>query len=253
MNRYLLEQMTWPEVKAALEEGCRTVIISTGSIEQHGPHLAQLADSAIAEASALDLAKRLGKALVAPVIRPGLSTHHMALPGSLTLRPEIFAGLVEDYVSSYQAHGFENFVLISSHGGNFGALEKIAVDLSIKYPHLKIVTGLPLDVMLEMLKKMETEENLAPGTCGGHACDYETSVMLYLYPQHVRIDKAEKGYTGKLDQNVLNHMFKTGITAVSTLGVMGDPTGAEAERGARYFNKVQSALYEAVRAGLEGR
>ena len=155
MTGYLLEEMTWTEIKEALGKGYRTVIICAASIEQHGPHLAELTDSAIGEASAVDLAKRLGDALVAPVIRPGLSSHHMELPGSLTLRPEVFIGIMEDYVAAYKAHGFEKIVLLSSHGGNFKILEEIAANLRFKYPELKIVTGLPLSKMLELLKKME--------------------------------------------------------------------------------------------------
>ncbi|MGM0688106.1 MAG: creatininase family protein [Bacillota bacterium] len=250
MNRYLLEEMTWTEIKEALGKGYRTVIICTASIEQHGPHLAELTDSAIGEASAVDLAKRLGDALVAPVIRPGLSSHHMKLPGSLTLRPEVFTGLVEDYVTAYKAHGFEKIVLLSSHGGNFKILEEIAANLRLKYPELKIATGLPLSKMLELLKKMEGSENLQPGACGGHACDYETSVMLHLYPEHVRMNQAEAGYVGSLSGVLVDRVFEEGITAISTIGVMGDPSSADALRGSRFFEIVQAALYESVLAGF---
>ncbi len=250
MKTYLLEEMTWPEIKTALEEGYHTVIIPTASIEQHGPHLAQLADTAIGEASAVDLAKRLGNALVAPVIRPGLSSHHMALPGSLSLRPEVFTGLVEDYVAGYKSHGFENIVLLSSHGGNFKVLEEIAASLQTKYPKIKIVTGLSLAALLGLLNEMEQVENMQPGACGGHACDYETSVMLFLHSEHVRMDKAEQGYMGKLSQEVVDRVFKEGITAVSPSGIMGDPGSADAMRGSRYFEKVQSALFESVYARL---
>ncbi len=250
MNNLKLEEMTWPEIETALENGYRTVIICAASIEQHGPHLAQLADSAIGEVSAVDLARRLGNALVAPVIRPGLSSHHMPLPGSLTLRPEIFTGLVEDYVTCYKTHGFKNIVLISSHGGNFETLDTIAVDLRSKYADLKIVTGLPLDKLMELLGKMEQEENLPPGTCGGHACDYETSVMLALYPQHVRTDQAKPGYTGRPTREMLNRLYKEGVTTISPTGVIGDPGRASAERGSRYFEMVQAAIHEAVKTAL---
>jgi len=123
MDTLLLEEMTWPEIRTALQNGMRTVVVCAASIEQHGPHLAERTDTTLGYAEAEALARRLGNALVAPVIRPGLSAHHMVLPGTVTLRPEVFRGVVEDYISSYVRHGFTTIVLISSHGGNFDAVE----------------------------------------------------------------------------------------------------------------------------------
>lgn len=250
MSTLLLEEMTWPEVKTALDNGYNTVIITTGSIEQHGPHLAELSDTAIAEASALDLAERLGNTLVAPVIRPGLSDHHLALAGTLSLRPEIFAGLIEDYISCYIKHGFKQFILISSHGGNFIALEEIASGMKERNPGYKFVTGLPLDQLLEMLAGIEEDFQLPAGTCGGHACEYETSVMLYLFPKHVRRDKAREGYVGRPTQEILSRMHEGGITAVSASGVLGDPRQAGAERGKKYFELGQETLYKTIKEKL---
>jgi creatinine amidohydrolase/Fe(II)-dependent formamide hydrolase-like protein len=246
MRTYLLEEMTWPEIKEALAEGYRTVIIVAASIEQHGPQLAELTDTAIGQAYAIDLAKRLGKALVAPVIRPGLSKHHLALPGSLSLRPEIFAGVVEDYVSCYVKHGFENIVLFSSHGGNVKALETIAENLRGKYPEVKIVTGISLEALGELQRRLEKMENVPAGACGGHACDFETSVMLALHPEHVRMDKAQPGYVGTPSPELLERFFTEGVTAISPIGVMGDPSRADAERGRRYFQQRQELLAKTV-------
>ena len=106
MKTYLLEEMTWPEIQAAMKNGCDTVVIYAASIEQHGPALPEMTDTILGYAAASDLAKRLGNALAAPLIRPGLSAHHMCFPGSITLRPETFRAVVEDYISAYVHHGF---------------------------------------------------------------------------------------------------------------------------------------------------
>lgn len=119
MKTYLLEEMTWPEIQAAMKNGCDTVVIYAASIEQHGPALPEMTDTILGYAAASDLAKRLGNALAAPLIRPGLSAHHMCFPGSITLRPETFRAVVEDYISAYVHHGFRTIVLASSHGGQF--------------------------------------------------------------------------------------------------------------------------------------
>jgi len=250
LDTYLLEEMTWPEIEEALESGMKTVIIYAASIEQHGPHLAELTDTALGYAQATDLAKRLGNALVAPVIRPGLSEHHMAMPGSITLRPEVFTGLVEDYVSAYVKHGFDTIILSSSHGGNFEAIEKIAENEAKKYPNVKIISGYGLKDLPAALTGMERAEGLEAGACGGHACDYETSVMLMLDPKQVRMEKAEKGFMGLPSKELIIRMMHEGIPAISKIGVMGDPTDANAERGARYFKAAQDLQEKIVRAKL---
>lgn len=251
MHTCLLEEMTWPEIKDAIETGMKTVIIYAGSIEQHGEHLAEATDTVLAYAEAADLAERLGNALVAPVIRPGLSDHHMAMPGSITLRPEVFSGIVEDYIAAYVRHGFDTIILGSAHGGNFTALSEIAQNEAKKYPEVTIITGYEIFDLANVLMKMEQEEGLEQGACGGHACDYETSAMLMLKPDYVRMNKVKRGYVGPVTMELVREMFLKGIRAVSEIGVMGDPTKADAARGARYFNAQQELQEQVVRKKLE--
>ena len=239
MKDLLLENMTWPEIRQAMDDGYDTVVIFAASIEQHGPALPEVTDTALGYLESEDLAGRLGNALAAPVIRPGLSKHHMGFPGSITLRPEVFKGIVEDYISAYIHHGFKRIVLASSHGGNFKTLEEIAEEQSALHPEVCIVTGLPLEELDAALIKMDQFEGLPPGTCGGHACDWETSIMMLIDEDYVRKDKLQKGYVGALNGELLDRFFNQGVGSVSPIGVMGDPTGANPERGRRYFNYYQ--------------
>lgn len=163
MKSLLLEELTWPEIQSAMDAGMKTVIIFAASIEQHGPHLAENTDTVLGYTNAVDLARRLGNALVAPVIRPGLSKHHLTMPGSITLRPEVFAGIVEDYVAAYVHHGFDTIILSSSHGGNFGAMNQIARAQAEKYPHVRIVSGWSLDEMTAKLDQLEQGEGWKRG------------------------------------------------------------------------------------------
>jgi creatinine amidohydrolase len=109
------------------------VIVMTASIEQHGPHLPTNTDTAIGYAVGERVARRLGKTLLAPVIRPGCSDHHLAFPGSLSIPKEVFIETVIACVRSLAPHGFTTFVLLSSHGGNFGALEEAAKRLRAEF------------------------------------------------------------------------------------------------------------------------
>ena len=93
------------------------------SIEQHGPHLPTATDTIIGYALAEAVAAKLGNALVAPVIRPALSFHHIDFPGTITLRMPTFVKVLEEYCESLKVHGFKNIVLFVSHGGNADALK----------------------------------------------------------------------------------------------------------------------------------
>ena len=250
LNKLLLEEMSWPEIKKALDDGITTVIIAAGSVEQHGPHLPEITDTVLGYQSAMELARRLGNALVAPVIRPGLSEHHMAFPGSITLRPEVFTGIVEDYISSYVRHGFKTIILISSHGGNTATLAKVAEDQAKKYEGVKIISGLSLSDMRPVVESLEKADDLPAGTYGSHACARETSVMLLFAPQLVDMSKAKCGYLGRLTDEVVQKVFTGGIASISENGILGDARPSNAERGARCFKAIQDKQEQVVRDKL---
>jgi len=121
-NKIVLSEMSWVETKQALERGVNTIVFAVGSNEQHGPHLPACTDSLIGKALAYKVAKKLGKALQAPTINMGCSEHHMAFPGTISLKLETLTGLIRDYCVSLAKHGFKNIVILPSHGGNFDAV-----------------------------------------------------------------------------------------------------------------------------------
>src|SRR5437879_8390733 len=100
----------------------RRAVVCAASTEQHGPHLPEATDALLGAAYAEGLARRLGDALVAPMIRPACSEHHMAFAGSLTIPETLLMDLLDAYLASLRRHGFERFVVFSSHGGNFPVL-----------------------------------------------------------------------------------------------------------------------------------
>ncbi|NLM76667.1 MAG: creatininase family protein [Ruminococcaceae bacterium] len=249
MQTLLLEEMTWPEIRDALAAGFQTVIIPAGSIEQHGYHLAVCTDAVLGTRAAMELANRLEMTLVAPVIRPGLSAHHMAMPGTLTLRPETFRMLVEDYVTCYAQHGFKTIILLGSHGGNIEPLEQIAQALDQSISGVQVITA-PEVPDVETLHAIETYFDLPHGTNGGHADDRETSEMLATAPQHVRIDLLTRGYTEPLTQEARARFFRHGVTALTAIGPVGNPEHADARRGEQYLALTADALAALVKSKL---
>src|SRR2546423_3661235 len=112
-----MEQLAWPEIQKLVAAGCRRAILVAASIEQHGPHLVCETDCWYGAEMALRVARRLGDTLVAPVLRPGCSEHHMGFPGTFSIPPALLVALVKEHLRCLAESGFTQVVLTSSHGG----------------------------------------------------------------------------------------------------------------------------------------
>lgn len=247
MKNVFMEEMSWQEIQDAREQGADTVLICAASQEQHGPHMAENTDYVLGRAAYGRAAERLGNILVAPVIRPGLSGHHMAFPGSLTLRPEIFRGIVEDYVEAYVRQGFRKIILGSSHGGNFAVMEELAAELGRGYPGTEIFSALSLSDFMELCGESERRFCLPEGSCGGHACCFETSIMLYLRPELVHMDRAVCGYMGTDREGAAAALLKSGMKGLSEDGILGDPTVSTAEMGKVFLDLFVEKICRGIR------
>ncbi|MGP4081541.1 creatininase family protein [Pseudalkalibacillus sp. R45] len=243
---YLLEQMNWPTIKEKMEAGMDTVIICTASVEQHGYHLSELTDTIIGQATGILVAEKLGNALVAPVIRPGLSEHHIPMVGSLTLRSEVYRGIIEDYVTCYKRHGFKKVIIFSSHGGNFNENEKIVKNLQEIHPEIQFSSALSLMGLMELMTQFEKKFGLVEGSCG-HGGAMETSVMLHIAPDQVDMDKATPGYIGPMTEDVLNKLFENGIVGLTEVGILGDPRQAKPEWGEYFLDLLSDEIVKAVK------
>lgn len=250
MEKVFMEEMSWQEIQDAMEQGADTVLICAASQEQHGPHMAENTDYVLGREAYGRVAKRLGNALVAPVIRPGLSGHHMAFPGSLTLRPEIFRGIVEDYVAAYVNQGFKTIILGSSHGGNFATLEKMTEELQARYPQVKIFSAMSLADFMELCGESERRFQLPEGSCGGHACCFETSQMLYLKPELVHMERAVCGYIGTDRAGGADALLKNGMKGLSEYGILGDPRCATADMGKVFCELFAEKIYNGIQKKL---
>lgn len=186
MPAYTLEEMTWPEVRDALDEA-RVAILPVGSLEQHGPHLALSVDIAGAEAFSRSLAEAVHPvAVLAPPLKYGISVHHMPFPGTVTLNPETFEAVLMDIAESLREHGIRRLFVVNGHGGNQNALGVASVkmrrDLGVRmaYTLWPLIGGLSV-------------ADQAKGRRVGHACLFETSLMMHLRPDLVRADRLAEG------------------------------------------------------------
>src|SRR5688572_7865954 len=134
-----IEELTWLEVRDALRAGKSTAIIATGGIEMNGPYLATGKHNYILRATGEAIARKLGNALVAPIIPfvpegaidpPG---GHMRYPGTISLQEDTFRRLLTDIAASLRAHGFQHIIMIADSGGNQAGMKEVAAALTEKW------------------------------------------------------------------------------------------------------------------------
>src|SRR5262245_10032759 len=131
-----LEEMTWMDVRDALKAGKSTIIIPTGGIEPNGPWLVTGKHNYVLRANCESIARKLGNALCAPIIKlvpEGAiepQSGHMNSPGTLSLREETFRAVLADVVHSLKMHGFKNIILIGDSGGNQAGQRAVADSLT---------------------------------------------------------------------------------------------------------------------------
>jgi len=233
-----MEDMNWPDIKDKINNGYTTAVFAIGSTEQHGPHLPLITDSLIGDVLALKVAEKLGNALQAPTIRVGLSEHHLAFPGTISLKPETLKAVIHDFVDSLKVHGFKTIVLLPSHGGNFATVGHVVKELQGKHTDLKIVGFADLQAFVEAMIAYSAEFGVTAYDAGAHAGESETSFILALADNLVQKDRYAPGYLGPLGEEEVNIIFEKGMPALSEKGVLGDPTTATAEKGKVYIEKM---------------
>ena len=253
-ERVLLEEMTWPQVKAALEDGAETVIIPTASVEQHGPHLPLLTDTIIGGRVAEMIARKLGKTFVAPVIRPGLSSHHMHFAGSFTASPETFRAVIEEHCISLSTHGFKSIIITSGHGGNFTYIDGVGPylqdSLHRKGHQVRIIPHVNLLHYSRIQQEFLGEKYGVPlEEAGFHADVIETACMLVIRPDLVDMSKAEPGYIGD-NKPLLDRIFIEGMQAVTSNGIVGDPRRATRKMGEALLEHLTNVLSGELRERL---
>jgi creatinine amidohydrolase len=239
----LLEHMTSEEIGTALASGRRDVVVPCGAVEQHGRHLPLDVDAVHAERLGQEVAERLGTALVAPTIRVGVSPHHMAFPGTISLRAATFEAVCADYCRSLAAHGFRTVLCFSAHGGNFAPLAEMEQRLDdLVGPDCRVIVFSDLPGLIDAWRSAVRDAGGDPHHVGGHADVAESSVYAHLRPGRVRTDRLARGYVGPVDDAVLQRLFTGGVQALSDTGVLGDPHGLSAAIGASCVQRVADVI-----------
>lgn len=233
-----LQDLTWPEAEQLGRDGA-IGLVTLASLEQHGPHLPLATDALLGEHLARGVADRLpGPVVVTPVARGGLSTHHIAFAGSVTVDPGAYREVVVSSLEGLERMGIGKIAIFSSHGGNFTFLRDLVAD----YGGRATLAGYSdLGRFLEVMMAAAAAHGLEAPETDVHAGGLETSMMLAAHADKVRPFDGVEGYTAA-EPGWLTRIFEQGIRPVSESGVLGDVAGANAEVGAALFDALADEL-----------
>ncbi|WP_263356032.1 creatininase family protein [Acidicapsa ligni] len=176
-----IELLTWPEIyKAIHEEGKTTALLFNGGTEQRGPQGVTGAHNFIAHATADAIARKLGNALVAPVLPFSVNRASADLPGTIGINGQVFAEINEQVAEQLIINGFKNVILLGDHGGGQKELKDVASKLDAKYApqgvHVFYSDG-PYTKANDAFFAWLDKNGYPPST---HAGIPDTSEMLYL-------------------------------------------------------------------------
>jgi len=227
----LIEEMTWPEVRAAIAGGKRRVIVMLGAMEQHGPtcRSAPTPTSATRPASA----SRGGWGRPRRARRDArYSVGHLPMAGTVSIEEATLEAVIVDVCRSLARHGFREVILLCSHGGNYRALRNVLPGLREEHHALRISAITDFDEWLEDTKAFAAREGLEMTRLGVHAGQGETSLMLAHRPDLVQMDKACEGFTG--DASIRwRSKVPPPMDTMSPTGILGDARESTAELGRR--------------------
>jgi creatinine amidohydrolase len=236
-----IDDLTWPEVRDAIAAGKGTAIIFVGSSEQNGPHMAIGKHNFIARYCAQRIAEELGDALVYPVLPFAITgdaaakTAHMRFPGSVTLPPDVFAGVVRAVAQSALSAGFRLVALMGDHGGGQEEMARVAQALDAQGKR----SGARVLHVGDLYSKADTQFDEAMAKRGItskelHAGIPDTSAVMFLdADKWIRKDQI--------------------AAANEAAGVQGTPALASAELGKIYLDLKTANAVSQIRAFRAGK
>ncbi|MCL4518627.1 MAG: creatininase family protein [Thaumarchaeota archaeon] len=255
VNKFNIGEMTWVEVKDAIDSGIDTVVFPVGAIEQHGPHGVFGTDSFCAQVVAEKVARKLN-ALQAPLMPYGLSSSHMNFKGTISVSQETLTLFAKDVMSSLIHHGFKKIVVINGNEPNFYPFMMVARTLREETGALITVSNWYAAVQ-EVWKQLPgvkgTEvENWKWSYFMAHGGMLETAGAMAYKPNIVRLDLATT-YGSERREAFSNAIVSlpARIDEVTPKGSYGDPRLATEEMGKRWTELAAEKIVEKVKTAWE--
>ena len=250
MPEVQMNRMTWPEYRARVNDAKSPVFLPIGALEQHGPHLPLGTDALLAGSISAAVA-----AGVAGIVAPVLSYGYKSQPkcgggqhfcGTTSLDASTLIGQVRDTIREFVRHGVQRLVLVNGHYENQWFIIE-AIDLAMRECKSAALSIMRLDYWdfcgEQMLASIFPDG--FPGFALEHAAVIETSMMLHLHPELVRLERIPDEPSAQFPPY---DMYPTRTEWVPASGVLSSARGSTADKGARICTEVITHVGAAVRA-----
>ncbi|MFN0195456.1 MAG: creatininase family protein [Planctomycetaceae bacterium] len=232
-----LTDMTWPQVRALSPD--TPIVIPVAALEQHGHHLPLFTDSMLLG----EVLRRVGETMhdnvvFVPLMWLGNSHHHMEFPGTLSAEPRLYLDLLNNLAENLLQHGFRRLVFINGHGGNDNPGKQAIFELRQRH-RLRSDLLLLFTTYWDHSKPNAGRSDLVQDWMG-HACEWETSMILRLAPQLV-------GELSQLEDIPSEYGFGKAyrgwiMRERTTPGHIGMPRHATAEKGEYLFSSFATGV-----------
>ena len=237
-----MRDMTWVEVRTALQAGHTTAIVPTGGIEQNGPHMILGKHDYLVAYAARRIAKEVGQTIVAPVISYvpegdyDPPTGHMRFPGTLGVPEKVFAGVLEGVARSLKAAGFKTICFIGDHGQSQIVQNEVALRLTREWEKAGVrVVQIGDYYAVPAQTRRLRNDGMMLAQIGQHASIIDTSELMAVHPKGVDLGRYREQFMPR-EQS----------------GVYGNPAPSTEALGAELIKMRIEAAARQIKAVLVG-
>jgi creatinine amidohydrolase len=178
-----LTDLKWSDVATLSRD--MPVVIPIAALEQHGRHMPLFTDSMLLGEVIRRVSESLkDRVLFAPLMWLGNSEHHLDFPGTMSAAPRVYLDLLRDMAENFLFHNFKRIVFINGHGGNIVPAQQATFELRQKYRTKSDLLLLSTTYWTLGGKPWEADPTMVQRRMG-HACEFETSMMLRINPHLV--------------------------------------------------------------------
>jgi creatinine amidohydrolase len=239
-------EMTAPELREVPRSGT-VVVAPVAACEQHSRHLAVSTDTVLVTGVAEGLERQLQReVLLLPTQWMGASAHHLRYGGTLSAEVDTHVQMIVDLLTPLLEDGYERVLVLNGHGGNIDTMQTALRKLRPRYLHRHVTAASYWDLAATELAALAE----GPRKVMGHACEFETSMMLYLRPDLVRRDRIADDPPN--DDPALRGLFSgEDMYQRTDHGAVGYPALASAEKGKAFLEAAITRSAEVVQALLK--
>jgi creatinine amidohydrolase len=239
-------EMTAPELQQVSRS--QTVVLAPiAACEQHSRHLAVLTDTVLVTGVAEGVEKKLARqVLLLPTLWMGASHHHLRYGGTLSASVDVHIDMLCELAAPLLEDGYQRLLILNGHGGNVDTMQTALRRLQPRYRERILAAASYWDLASKELAALAE----GPRKGMGHACEFETSMMLALRPDLVRRDQIADD--PPKDDAALRGLFLADDMYQKTdHGAVGYPQLASAEKGQRCLQAAIDRTAEVVQRLLQ--